>query len=260
MEFFVIFNTIIMSLFTGGGFILNNSLTNVIVNKSEEVGEVRVRVNSLPTHQLIKGEVDSIQVSLKQWQPRPHIQVELLELEIDRVGVNLDQLRGLKADNWQNVLKTPLNMAWRSILTEEDINKLMKSSQLQEMITKFTGDSASGFQLLDLSFNLQDNNRVGIDSKVKLPIRGDEILNVSLEFNLEVIKGHSITISEVEGTLNNRKLSSTLLQGFVDNINNQLSLRNLEKSGITVRLLQFNIDEDNLEIAGFVHLQPSKNE
>ena len=75
-----------------------------------------------------------------------------------------------------------------------------------------------------------------------------------------MIKGHSIRISDVEGTLNERKLSSTLLQGFVDNINNQLSLRNLEKSGITVRLLQFNINEDNLEIAGFVNLQPAKKE
>lgn len=258
MEFFVIFNTIIMSLFTGGGLILNNSLTNIIVNESEEVGEVRVRVNSIPTHQLIKGEVDSIQVSLKQWQPRPQIQVELLELEIDRVGVNLNQLRRLKVNNWQTVLKTPLNMAWRSILKEKDINNLMKSPQAQEMIRKVAGDSASGFELLDLSFNLQDDNKIGIDSRVKLPIRGEEILNVSLQFNLEVIKGHTIRISKVEGTLNNRKLSSTLLQGFVDNINSQLSLRNLEKSGVTVRLLQFNIDEDTLEIAGVVNLLPSQ--
>ncbi|BAQ66694.1 DUF2993 domain-containing protein [Geminocystis sp. NIES-3709] len=245
-----------MSLFTGGGLILNNSLTNIISNNSEEVGNVKVRVNSIPTHQLIKGEADSIQISLKQWQPRPQIRVELLELETDRIGVNLGEIRELKRDNWQNILKKPLNMGWRTIMTEKDINNLIKSPQAQSVITKFSGDS-SDFELLDLSVNLQPNNRVGIDTQLKLPTRGEEILNVSLEFNLELIKGHTLKISDIKGTLNDRQLSSKLLQGFVDNINNELSLRNLEKSGITVRLLRLNILEDNVEIAGFVNLQPS---
>ncbi|MGI0481677.1 DUF2993 domain-containing protein [Geminocystis sp. CENA526] len=260
MEFFVISATIIIFLFTGGGLILNNSLTNILRNQSEEIGEVKVRVNSIPTHQLIKGEADSIQISLKQWQPRPHIRVELLELETDRIGIDLDQIRKLNADNWQTVLKKPLNMAWRTILTENDLNNLIKSPQVEEMISKVTGDASSGFELLELNLNLKGNNRIAMETKVKLPIRGEEILDVNLEFNLGVIKGHSIIISDIEGTLNNRRLSSSLLQGFVDNINNQLSWRNLEDSGITMRLLQFNINEDTLEIAGFIHLQPSKKD
>lgn len=257
MEIFVIFTTIIISLFSPVGFILNNSLTNIVRHTSEEVGDVKLRINSIPTHQLIKGEADSIQISLKQWQPQPNIRVELLELETDSVRLNLPEIRQIRADNWQKSLKAPLNMGYRVILTENDLNKLLKSPQAESIIAKFGGNSQdSSFQIIDLALNLLPNNRIAIDTELKLPTRGEELLNVNLELSLELIKGHTLKISDIQGTLNNRRLSSKLLQGFADNINTQLNLRNLEKSGITMRLLQLNIHEDNLEIAGFLHLQP----
>lgn len=257
MEIFIIFTSIIMSLFSPVGFILNNSLTNIVVDTSEEVGDVKIRVNSIPTHQLIKGEADSIQISLKQWQPQPNIRVELLELETDSVKLNLPEIRQIKGDNWQKSLKAPLNMGYRVILTENDLLKLLKSPQAESIIAKFSGNSQdSQFQIIDLGLNLLPNNRVAINTQIKLPIRGEELLNVNLELSLELIKGHTLKISNIQGKLNNRQLSSKLLQGFADNINTQLNLQNLEKSGITMRLLQLNINEDNLQIAGFIHLQP----
>lgn len=257
MEIFVIFTTIIMSLFSSIGFILNNSLTYTIRNMSEEVEDVKVRINSIPTHQLAKGEADSIKISLKQWQPQANISVELLELETDSVGLNLSEIRQIRGNNWQKAFKKPLNMGYRIILTENDLNKLLKSPQAEAMMKKLGGNSQdSAFEIIDLTLNLLPNNRLAIETKLKLPIRGEELLNVNLELSLELIKGHTLKINNIQGTLNNRQLSSKLLQGFADNINTQLNLRNLEKSGITMRLLQLNINENNLEIAGFLNLQP----
>ena len=257
MEIFVIFTTIIMSLFSVSGFVLNNSLTSIIRNKSESVEEVNVRVNSIPTHQLLKGETDSIQLSLKQWQVTPYLKLDLLELEGDRLKLNLREIKGVTANNWQKALKSPVNIGWRMVMTENDLNKIIMSPPAQSIISKSTGNSSqSDFELLDLAFNLQPNNRIFLDSKIKLPIRGEEILNVHLELSMELKKGHTLIIKDLQGTLNNRQLSSKLLQGFADNINTQLSLRNLEKSGITMRILQLNTDKDKLEIAGFVHLKP----
>jgi hypothetical protein len=246
-----------MSLFSPVGFFLNNSLTNVVHNKSGEVGNVKVRINSIPTHQLIKGEADSIQISLKQWQPQPNIRVELLELETDSVKLNLPKIRQIKRDNWQEALKAPLNMGYRIILTENDLNNLIKSPQAESIISEFGGNSQkSQFKIIALALNLLPNNRIVIDTKLKLPIRGEELLNVNLEFSLQLMRGHILRITDIQGTLNNRQLSSKLLQGFTDRINTQLNLQNLEKFGITMRLLQLNINEGNLEIVGFLHLQP----
>ncbi|WP_308255545.1 DUF2993 domain-containing protein [Geminocystis sp. GBBB08] len=246
-----------MSLLSPFGLILNNSLINVISNTSENVENVKIRVNSIPTHQLLKGEVDSLQISLKQWQPQPNIRIELLELETDSVKLNLPEIRHIKLDNWQKSLKSPLNMGYRLILTENDLNNLIKSPQAESIIAKVGGNSQeSQFQIISLTFNLLPNNRIAIDTKLKFPTRTEELLNVNLEFSLQLIKGHTLKINDIQGTLNNRRLSSKLLQGFADNINTQLNLRNLEKSGITMRLLQLNINENNLEITGFLHLQP----
>lgn len=63
---------------------------------SEEVRQIDVRVNSVPTHQLLKGKADSIQISLKEWQPRENISLELVEIETDEINLNLSYLRNLK--------------------------------------------------------------------------------------------------------------------------------------------------------------------
>ena len=56
------------------------------------------------------------------------------------------------------------------------------------------------------------------------------------------------------GTLNGRKLSRKLLQGFADNISRQLNLRTLEKDGIILRLLKFDINENKVNIVAFVRI------
>lgn len=257
MEIFIIFSTIIISLFSPVGFILNNYLSKTPSSIFKEAEDVKIRINSIPTHQLVKGEADSIQLSVKKWQPQSNIKIELLELETDNIALNLSQIRDIQDNNWQKALKKPLNMGYRLILTENDLNQLLKSPQAQTMMTQLGSDSQnSSFKITNLGLNLLPNNRLAIATTLKLPMRGEELLNVNLEFSLELIKGHTLEISDVKGTLNDRQLSSKLLQGFADNINTQLSLKKLEKSGITMRILQFKVNEDNVEIAGFLHLKP----
>ncbi len=256
MEVFTTILTIIISILSPIGLFVNNSLTKVIETQSEEIKAVEIRVNAIPTHQLSQGKADSIQISLKQWQPIDNISIELLELETDAIDLNLSQLRNLRKmeiNQWRNVLNSPLNVAGRIIFTEDDLNKIILSPQAKSMMAKLAEESQ--VEIKELNFDLQSNNRIRINSQAKLPIRGDELLNISLEFGLEVVKGHTLEIIDVQGTLNNRRLSSKLLQGFADNINTQLTLLNLEEYGVIARLIKLNIEDNRLEIAGFIHLE-----
>ncbi|PHV63110.1 DUF2993 domain-containing protein [Cyanobacterium aponinum] len=255
MEIFTTILTIIVSSLSFGGLFVNNSLTKVIEKNSEEVKQIDVRVNSVPTHQLLKGKADSIQISLKEWQPRENISLELVEIETDEINLNLSQLRNLKKieqNEWKKILNSPLNLAGRMILNQDDLNNILTSSQAKSIMAKLAEES--DVQIMDLKLDLQTNNRIHIDTKAKLPIRKEELLNINLEFTLDLIKGHKLRITDVKGTLNNRQLSSKLLQGFADNINTQLTLQKLEKYGVIARLLKFKIEDNKLEIAGFVHL------
>ncbi|WP_324282770.1 DUF2993 domain-containing protein [Cyanobacterium aponinum UTEX 3221] len=255
MEIFTTILTIIVSSLSFGGLFVNNSLTKVIEKNSEEVKQIDVRVNSVPTHQLLKGKADSIQISLKEWQPRENISLELVEIETDEINLNLSQLRNLKKieqNEWKKILNSPLNLAGRMIINQDDLNNILTSSQAKSIMAKLAEES--DVQIMDLKLDLQTNNRIRIDTKAKLPIRKEELLNINLEFTLDLIKGHKLRITDVKGTLNNRQLSSKLLQGFADNINTQLTLQKLEKYGVIARLLKFKIEDNKLEIAGFVHL------
>ncbi len=262
MEIVVSLLTIIISGLSVGGIIINNSLTKIITRQSIEIEEVDVRVENVPTHQLLKGEIDSIKLNLKEWEIRENIQVELLQLETDKVKVDLPILRSLsstsgeeKRPNLQQILQTPLNMGWRVVVTEENLNDLFLSNQVKSVVEQISQKNER-IDIVALDFDLLPNNRLAVDSKVKLAFRGEEELNIRLEFGLEVIKGYQLKIKDIEGTLNDRKLSSTLLKGFSENINSNLTLQGLEKSGITLRLLQFEINEDKIAVAGFAHIQP----
>ena len=258
MEIITSLFAILLSTLSFGGIFINNYLSKKISQESADIGEIDIRINSVPTHQLLKGETDGIKLNLQQWKIRENIRIELLQLETDAIKLNLPKLRNLskiKSEDWQEILDSPLNMGWRIILTEKDFNNIFLSQEVQSIIKKVSEDNPE-IEIINLSLDFQPQNHIVVESKVKLPFRGKEELNVRLEFSLDLIKGHKFKIKDIKGTLNNRQLSSKLLQGFADNINTNSSLQLLlEKSGITLRLLQFDINEDNVALAGFIHLQ-----
>ncbi|MCS6943031.1 MAG: DUF2993 domain-containing protein [Geminocystis sp.] len=228
-------------------------LINNIKRNSQQVEKIEVRVNSIPGYQLLGGKIDSLQMSIKKWQPRNSIVFDLVEVETDSIQLNLSAITNQQR-NWRQLLQTPVAVAGRIILTEENLNKLLKSPEVQSLIERIGGR----VKIADLNIDLQANNRIRIDGKTKLPLRGEELLNISLEFNLELTRGHKLEIRNIAGTLNNRPLSSRLLNELVDGVNDRLSLRQWERDGITARLLRLNTNENQLEIAGFIHIDNKK--
>lgn len=254
-ESLIVISTIINSLFSTGGVILNNSLANLIKNQSYHVDSLALRVNKVPSYQLLEGKAQSIQFATRGWEIKEHIRLELLEIETDKISVNLNQLDNINGQNWRQVLNAPLAMGFRLIMTENDLNNLFKSALVQSLIDDLSTNS-QGIkpQILTLNFDLLPDNRIIVNGKVKLADRDDEVLNVQLELGLELIKGHQFKIVNPQGTLNQRRLSSKLLQGFADNINMQLDLAILEKSGITLRLIKLDIEENTLDIVGLTYI------
>ena len=51
-----------------------------------------------------------------------------------------------------------------------------------------------------------------------------------------------------------------LLQGFAEGLSEDLlDLRQLQKQGITLRILQFEINENSMEIASFLRIEPESS-
>ena len=89
METLIIVNTIIVSILSIGGIFLNNSLTNLIKNQSYDTEKLEIRVNSVPSHKLLKGSAQQVQLAARGWELKENIRLELFELETDEIKVNL---------------------------------------------------------------------------------------------------------------------------------------------------------------------------
>ena len=68
-----------------------------------------------------------------------------------------------------------------------------------------------------------------------------------------------IELVEPIGTVNGRPMSARLLTGFAQGISDRLDLNTLEENGIFARLLQLEIDREQIALAGFVRMETFDN-
>jgi hypothetical protein len=256
MEFLTIFITIIISFLSSGGLILDRVLANLIRSRTESVEELEVRVDNVPSYQILQGKAKRIRIASRGLEPIEQVRIAVLELETDPIELDLEQLQGGDGQNFRQALRKPLQGGIRLVLSQQDLNKALQSEQIQSYLPKLISNSETeSYQLINPRLELKGDNRVAIALQVKLLKRDrEETLDITLELGLEVEQGHQIKIVDPMGTLNGRKLSRKLLQGFADNINSQLDFRTLEKDGITLRLLKLDINDNEINMAAFVRI------
>jgi len=255
MEFLISTLTIFTSLLSAGGLIFNNTFANAIKERSHAVEEIEVRVENVPTHNILKGEIDSIKLATRGWELRENFRLEVFELETDPLKFDFGRIREINADNWQEIFELPLNFGLRTVMTEDDLNRLVRSPRVQNIITQFIPSSSpAGFQIQDINFDLKSDQRIRINTIAQSQQSPGRQLNFSLEISVNLVEGNRLEISNPQGTLNGQPVSNELLQSFTDSINMQLDLRRLEPSGIIARFLQFDVTEGSIELATLIHI------
>ena len=259
MEITSIITAILISLLSSGGLLINQIATNTIKSQTENVEELEVRISALPTHLLLKGQVNKVRIASRGLKPTEAVRLEALEIETDSIDIDLNQLKFNNLQDLRQSLGKPLQAGISLVLTETDLNKTLQSREIQSYVQKITGNNNdSPWEISNIRLNLLTNKRIKVETQIKILNRGEEnILNVDLEAGIEIINGSKIKIIEPIGTLNGRQLSKKLLQGFADNINEQLDLTQLETFGITLRILKLDLNDHKISMAAFVHIKES---
>jgi hypothetical protein len=103
--------------------------------------------------------------------------------------------------------------------------------------------------------DLLDNDRIRF--QVEVQETNAELLAITVESGLNIVAGQSLQLIEPSVSINGRVLPPQLVGGFTGGIGNRFNLRTLEDAGITARLLQLDINADELELAAFVRVDPS---
>jgi hypothetical protein len=273
MEWLTIILSSLLAAISPTGLILDRLAENKLRSQVEAVEQLAVRIDNVPSYQVLQGKVERVRLASRGIQPIPDLRIDTVDLETDAIDVDLSRLQqGKSAD----ALRQPLQAAIHVAITEADLNQALRSPKIQarlqqmidELMPKQTEFALPRFTLLKAHLDFMGANRVQFqvqvqesatqtDKESKTQTDKPETLDLVLEVGLNVVAGRSLELVEPKGTLNGKRLSSKLLKGFAQGLNKKLDLRNLENKGITARLLQFKIEEQQMNLAAFIRLEPA---
>jgi LmeA-like phospholipid-binding len=276
MEILTIVLSGLLSLVSGGGIILDSVAIDRLRSQIISLDQQAIRVDNIPSYQIAQGKIQKVRIATRGVTIKPKLKIAALELETDAVALDLAKLNLNSIDELRNSLKQPLQGAGKLILTETDLNQALQSpqilAQLQQALNRLlvskAGSTNIAYQLHDLQVELQSANRLGVKFNLSRPKSNYEEystpktsnksrrqLIIALKFQIQVLNGKTIQITKPEGTVNNRPMSSRLLNGFAEGISDRLNLTSLEANGILARILQLEINEDELKLVGFAKVE-----
>ena len=277
MEILAIVLSGLLSLASSGGIILDDLAKRQISSQIISVEQQAVRIDNSPNYQIIQGKVDRVRIASRGVKIEPGLRIAVLDLETDAIVLK-SQPDLSSIDELRKSLAKPVSGAVKLIITEADLNRALQSPEilalletiLNRSLVSRAGATNIPYQLSDLGVELHSANRWEIKFKLSRPRPSVNIepngngtsrvknrsreLDFALELTLEVLNGQ-LRLIEPQGTVNNRPMSQRLLNGFAVGISDRLDLNSLESDGILARILQLEINQDRLELVGFIRVE-----
>lgn len=276
MEILTIVLSGLLSLVSGGGIVLDSIAKSQIRSQVISIEQQAIRVDNVPSYQIAQGKLQKVRIAIRGLTIEPAFKIAVLELETDAIEFDIAKLNLSSLEGLRNSLKQPMLGTGKLVLTQTDLNQALQSpeilAQLQQALNRLivskAGSSNIAYQLLKLEVQLKSENRLGVKLKLaRQPTNHQqnnslktsknsptEELTLVLGFKIQVLNGKSIEITDPQGSVNNRPMSSRILNGFAEGISDRLDLTSLETNGILARILQLEINHEQLKLVGFARV------
>ncbi|MGK7875922.1 MAG: DUF2993 domain-containing protein [Xenococcaceae cyanobacterium] len=256
-----------------------NLIGDVVLEKSirsqvEGVEQIAVRIDNAPSYQALDGEVNRVRIATRGLQLSPDVKINTLELDIDRIDVNLREL--LQEETWLNtsgtgtirlrqLVREPLQVAVRVVLTEEDINRALQlpkinaelSRWIKPLLESILDTSAQNYKFSGTRIDLLDNQRLVIQVNLQdldaEDVESQEV-EIELDIGLKVVAGQSLYLIKPSVLINDAEASSEVVSEVEEVLVEPLALKILEELGIIVRILKLDLSNDEIELATFIRV------
>lgn len=280
MEILTIVLAGLLGIGSSGGIVLDKITQGKIRSQVISVEQQAVRIDNQPNYRAAEGKLARVRIASRGVRIKPGIRIASVDLETDPLAVKLAKLKLSNIDRLRESLTAPAAGAVKVVLTEKDLNQALQSTEIQaqlqntlnRLIASRAGSTNINYQLADIQLKLHPKNRLQVSFELSRPTKNLNLesnatpgtyqtknpsreLAISLELTLKVINGKKVRILNPQGTVNGRPMSSRLLNGFATGISDRLNLNTLSEDGILARILQLEINEDNLQLISFVRLE-----
>lgn len=270
MEFLSILLASLMGGVSPLGFIVDQRIEAAFREQVNEVETLKVRVDNTPSHQLLQGNIQRIRLAGEGVRLSPNLNLSALALETDPIALDFNRLRQGNTEGFQRfreTLEEPLQVALQISLSEDDLNQFLSSEAVQAQLEKiiqrvakqFPNGRNQNYELLSSELEFLDNNRFAFnfETRVSRSQRTEETatFNIRLESAIATKQGKQLQFLNPTVTVNNRPFPSGLVAAVTQRVSERLNLEALEEQNILARLLQLNIEEDEVKLAAFVQIK-----
>ncbi|MDI9640170.1 DUF2993 domain-containing protein [Geitlerinema splendidum] len=264
MEFLTILLSGLLLLASPIGLVVDRVGERLIRSQFERIEQLEVRVDNPPSHQLLQGKVERIQIAGRGLWLQPDIRLAAVDIETDPIDLDLPQLRERLRQRDFSFLERPIQAGIRLALSEEDINRALRSPAVtnrlrtaaSQLLPGPMGAQVNRYEILAPQVEFLGNNRFRI--QVNLQEQGTTTTPITLtaETGLGTIGGRKLQLLNPRLELNGTPVPELFVNLLTEGVNRRLDLQVLEASGITARLLQVEVNPEQMEMAAFVRLAP----
>lgn len=257
MEWITIILSSLFTLISPVGIVADQVAEGLIRDRLYRADLIDVRIDNEPNFQLVGGRVDRVRLAGRGVYPVPELRIDTIDVETDPIDIDLPALQSGKL-----ALDEPIQAASHLVLKTEDLNTLLRSPRVQDLLN-------------DLEFNLpgasnRERNRYGLSNPQIQFLEGNRLrvtvdladrvqqeqVEALVETRLQVIDGHHLLLVDPTIVIDGQPVPRQLIESFVEGINAELTLKQLEQLNIVARVLRFDLQPDALDLVVFVRVNP----
>jgi LmeA-like phospholipid-binding len=252
-----------LSALSFGGIVADQATEGAIRSRLSKVESIQVRIDNAPSLQILNGKADRVRMAAKGLWLSSEVRVDGFELETDAISIDPKALQSDLNQLKLESLPRPLQAGVKIAMTEEDLNRALKSvtvlNRVQEIVRKglatFGNSAGIIYKVENPQVRFLPGNRLGFQMTLSDSSDPKSKLDLDLETEVEISGGRKIKLVNARGTANRVPLPNFVLQSIVDSVNERADLAVLESTGLTARVLDVKVVNKRLEVATFIRFQ-----
>lgn len=257
MELITILLSSLFTLVSPIGLVSDQVAEGLIRERIHKADLIDVRIDNAPNFQLVGGRVDRVRFAGRGIYPLPEMRIDTLDVETDPIDIDLPALQSGKF-----ALDEPFQAAAHLILQTEDINALLRSQRVQSLLDTLrfslpgaTEREANRYALTNPQIQLLAGDRLRVIVDLTDRVAEEKVVAL-VESGFEIVDGHRLLLRDPTVVIDGQPLPQQLLDAFIEGISPELTLKQFEEVNITVRVLQFKLQPESLDLVVFVRIDP----
>jgi LmeA-like phospholipid-binding len=257
MELITILLSGLLGLLAPIGLISDRLVASAIRDRLDSAETLAVRIDNAPSYQLLQGKVQRVRIAGRGIVPQPDLRIAVLELETDAIALNPASIRQGKPQ-----LEEPLQAGVRAEVTETDVNRFLQSAAIEERLKKMNfnlpgsdSQQAEPYNVKKVQVDFLDRNRLKLWATLQGKRSGTETI-ITAESGFAITSGRQLQLVDPQVMFGETAVPAEIIMLLTTGLLQQLDLARLENSGLTSRVLNFQIQDNQLDLAAFVRVEP----